>query len=99
MPDPQPLTDTDRAELVAYLDGELDADGQQRVEARLSGDALARAEADALKRAWDLLDHLPRAQPSSDFTERTVTLITAQRPAAPASRERERPEEQPPVAH
>jgi anti-sigma factor RsiW len=93
MPDPQPLTDADRAELVAYLDGELDAEGQQRVEARLSRDALARTEADALKRAWDLLDHLPRAAPSPDFTERTLTLATVQRLTAPASRERQRPED------
>src|SRR5436309_1556447 len=83
MADPRPLTDDDRAEIVAYLDGELDAAGQQRVEARLSRDPRARTEADTLKRAWDLLDHLPRPEPSPSFTERTLTRVAALPPTAP----------------
>src|SRR5437016_255159 len=77
MPDPAPFTDADRAELVAYLDGELDRTGQQRVEARLGRDVRARAEAETLKRAWELLDYLPRPEPSPNFTERTLTRISA----------------------
>jgi anti-sigma factor RsiW len=86
MPDPQPLTDADRADLVAYLDGELEPSAQQRVEARISLDANARAEADTLKRTWDLLDHLPRPGPTADFMERTLDRVSALRPAKTPSR-------------
>jgi anti-sigma factor RsiW len=82
MHDPAPFTDADRADLVAYLDGELDPAGQQRVEARLGRDPRARAEADTLQRAWELLDYLPRPDPSPNFTEQTLTRVTALRTAA-----------------
>lgn len=72
-----PFSDADRDELVAYLDGELDAEAQRRVEARLNTDAVVRTEADTLKRAWELLDYLPRAEPSTDFTERTLDRVSA----------------------
>ena len=62
-------------ELVAYLDGELDPKTTEEVEARLSLDAKARAEVESLKRAWDLLDFLPRPEPSSTFTTRTLERI------------------------
>ena len=65
MPDPQPFTDDDRDDLIAYLDGELQGAAQRRVENRLVTDPTVRAEADSLKRAWDLLDYLPRPEPSS----------------------------------
>jgi anti-sigma factor RsiW len=77
MPDPQPFTDDDRSELVAYLDGELAGDSHRRMENRLLTDAVVRAEADSLKRAWDLLDVLPRPEPSTDFTERTLDRVSA----------------------
>ncbi len=86
MPDPQPITDDDRADLVAYLDGELEADAQRRVEARLNTDANARSEADTLKRAWELLDYLPRSEPSTDFTERTLDRVSALRASTGTSR-------------
>jgi ferric-dicitrate binding protein FerR (iron transport regulator) len=63
------------AELVAFLDGELDPDAAEAVEAKISLDPAARADADALKRTWDLLDHLPRPEPSRTFTERTLSRI------------------------
>jgi anti-sigma factor RsiW len=84
MADSKPLTDDDRAELVAYLDGELPADAQRRVEARLNADAAARTEADTLRRAWDLLDYLPRAEPSTDFTERTLDRVSAMSLSSPS---------------
>src|SRR6478609_3214131 len=84
MADQPPLTDDDRAELVAYLDGELPADAQRRVEARLNADAAARTEADTLRRAWDLLDYLPRAEPSTDFTERTLDRVSAMSLSSPS---------------
>ncbi len=73
----EPFTDDDRSELIAYLDGELAGEAQRRVENRLITDATVRAEADSLKRAWDLLDYLPRPEPATDFTERTLTRVSA----------------------
>lgn len=75
----------DREELVAYLDGELDADGRRRVEERLRRDPQARAEADALQRTWALLDHLPRSESSPNFASRTITQLSASA-KAPAPR-------------
>jgi hypothetical protein len=65
----------DREDLIAYLDGELDDEHSHAVEARLQTDPKARAEAESLKRAWELLDFLPRAEPSPNFTQRTLDRI------------------------
>ena len=65
----------DDTELIAYLDGELDADAAVRVEARLSRDPAARAAAEAYKKSYDLLDYLPTAEPRPDFTSRTITRL------------------------
>src|SRR5262249_45250679 len=77
-----PLNDDEQAELVAYLDGELDEQAARGVEARLNPDPRARAEADALKRTWELLDYLPSPSPSPGSTHRTVERIVAPPPAA-----------------
>jgi anti-sigma factor RsiW len=79
MANPPPFTAEDRANLVAYLDGELDAKTARALEVKLNLNPHARAEADALRRAWDLLDYLPRPEPSSDFTNRTLTRASAVR--------------------
>jgi anti-sigma factor RsiW len=76
---PQP-DDADTAggateELVAYLDGELDAKAAESLATQLSLDPKLRAEADALQRAWDILDILPRPQPSAAFATRTVSQV------------------------
>jgi ferric-dicitrate binding protein FerR (iron transport regulator) len=71
-----PLTDRERADLVAYLDGELPPEQSRAMEARLSQSPEARAEAESLKRTWDLLDFLPRAAPSPSFTEQTLSRLT-----------------------
>jgi anti-sigma factor RsiW len=62
-------------ELVAYLDGELDPKAAEAMATKLSLDPKLRAEADALQRAWDILDVLPRPQPSAAFTTRTVSQV------------------------
>jgi anti-sigma factor RsiW len=62
-------------ELVAYLDGELDPKAAESVATRLSLDPKLRAEADALQRAWEVLDVLPRPQPSAAFATRTVSQV------------------------
>src|SRR5262245_42678251 len=82
MPDEQPLDEQEREELVAYLDGELDDQTAQEVEAKLGRDPAARAEADSLRQVWELLDYLPRADPSANFTHRTMDKLGAVRPSA-----------------
>lgn len=67
--------DDDREDLIAYLDGELDDEHSHAVEARLQTDPRARAEAESLKRAWELLDFLPRSEPSPNFTQRTLDRL------------------------
>ncbi len=80
-----PLNDKDKAELVAYLDGELDDAQAQALEAKLQLDAGARAEADALRQAWGLLDYLPRPEPSPSFTHRTLERLTLEQMPPPPS--------------
>src|SRR5262249_7485714 len=76
------ITDTDREDLVAYIDGELDPAGQQRVETRLSLEPNVRAEVEALKKTWEMLDYLPRGEPTAEFSSRTLDAVAAMRPAA-----------------
>jgi anti-sigma factor RsiW len=88
MSEPIPLSDEERATLVAYLDGELDDEAARQVEARISRDPAVRAEVESMKRTWELLDYLPRAEPSLSFTHRTVSLVTAERRAWRQARRR-----------
>ncbi len=74
------LSEGDRENLVAYLDNELEAPSARALEAKLSRDPAARAEAEQMKRAWDMLDYLPRAEPSPNFTNRTMNRLSALRP-------------------
>ena len=69
------LTDEDRENLVAYLDGELDESTARTLEAKLTLDSGARDEAEALRQAWSLLDYLPQAEPSTTFTHRTLEKL------------------------
>jgi len=70
------LNEDDKAELVAYLDGELDEVATQAVEAKIASDPDARAELDALRLTWGMLDFLPKASPSPNFTNRTMERLT-----------------------
>ncbi len=62
-------------ELVAYLDGELDSQGTQRIENMLASDAQARQRLNQLASSWDLLDQLPRATVDDLFTKTTVEMV------------------------
>jgi ferric-dicitrate binding protein FerR (iron transport regulator) len=75
-----PLDDEQREDLVAYLDGELDEETARALEAKLSLDPAVRVEADQLRRTWELLDYLPKAEPSPTFTHRTLDRVSALRP-------------------
>jgi anti-sigma-K factor RskA len=74
-----PLTEDEKAELVAYLDGELDETATQAMEAKIATNSDVRAELDALKQAWGLLDFLPKASPSPNFTNRTMERLTLEK--------------------
>ncbi|HUR53399.1 MAG TPA: hypothetical protein VMZ71_04685 [Gemmataceae bacterium] len=78
------LPDPGEAELVADLDGELDPAAARKVEAKLAGDPTLRARATALKKTFDLLDFLPRPEPSPTFATRTIDQIPAVKAAVSA---------------
>jgi anti-sigma factor RsiW len=71
----RPLSDAEREDLVAYLDGETIGEAKRTIEAKISLDPRWRAEAESLKRTWDMLDYLPRQEPSPDFTQRTLSRL------------------------
>lgn len=62
-------------QLVAYLDGELDAESSLEVERRLAADESFRRELQQLQRAWDMLDELPKSELSDSFTQTTVEMV------------------------
>jgi len=83
--DPSPTgPDPDDMDLIAYLDGELDEPEARAIEDRLTSDPNARAEAEAYKKTYDLLDYLPKPEASPDFATRTLTRIQPTLPANPS---------------
>lgn len=88
MTEPSQFSEQERADLVAYLDGELDGEAARALEAKLSLNPAARAEADTLRRTWELLDFLPRPQPSLRFTHRTLERLSPLRAGEQQRRER-----------
>lgn len=81
----EPIDEQQDAELVAYLDGELDAKTARDLETKLQTDSALRQRADTLKRTWELLDFLPQPEPSATFTSRTLDRLTVLRPAGSQS--------------
>ena len=75
VPDQQRLTPAERADLVAYLDGELDDAQSRAIATKLTHSTTARREIEALEKTWELLEYLPRAQAPEDFTARTLTEV------------------------
>jgi hypothetical protein len=75
-----PNSPTDNAtpldeELVAYLDGELEAESSRRIEALLASDAAIRRRLQSLERTWDLLDELDAAPLGEPFTQTTLEMV------------------------
>ena len=68
-------TRIEQAEMVAYLDGELDVHQVADVEKRLSEDSEYRVRLQQLQQAWDLLDELPRSKGDEQFTRSTVEIV------------------------
>lgn len=68
--------DAVQEELVAYLDGELDAAARARVEERLTEDEDYRQKLMRLERAWNVLDALPRTEADAKLTHSTIEMVT-----------------------
>lgn len=77
------LTSEQRAELVAYLDGELEEDKAREIEQTLAASEVARHEVEMLSRTWDLLEALPRENASAEFAAKTLQTVKVE--AAPAT--------------
>jgi anti-sigma factor RsiW len=69
------LTPDERAELVAYLDGELPEAVSRVIATKLTHSATARREVESLRKTWELLGHLTLPQVSEQFTDRTISQI------------------------
>lgn len=61
-------------ELIAYLDGELAGDDLRRLDRRLADDPELQKRLQQLQQSWDLLDALPRAHPTQEFTSSTLEM-------------------------
>lgn len=73
--DQQRLSNVERANLVAYLDGELNEAETNALSAKLTQSVTARREIDLLEKTWELLDHLPRPQAPPEFVSRTLSEV------------------------
>jgi hypothetical protein len=69
------LTPTERANLVAYLDGELGEGESRMIATKLTSSPTARREVEVLEKTWELLEYLPRPKAPDDFTARTMTEV------------------------
>jgi hypothetical protein len=62
-------------QLVAYLDGELDAEAVRRIEERLASEPEVRDALNRLERTWDLLDELGSTPVGESFTRTTLEMV------------------------
>ena len=78
MPSHTRLTDQERANLVAFLDGEVDESIAQQFDEKVARSAGLRREVEALEKTWGMLDWLPRPELPTDFASQTLTRIHSQ---------------------
>src|SRR5262249_29278865 len=71
----QRLSPAERANLVAYLDGELNEAEARAISTKLTPSVSARRELEALEKTWVLLDYLPRPAASPELTSRTLSEV------------------------
>jgi len=69
------LTQEQRSNLVAYLDGELPEQAVRDIDQVLTKSPAVRHDVEMLARTWDLLDELPRLSSEEDFTARTLSVV------------------------
>ena len=70
-----PLDPTIQERLVAYLDGELDAEESRRVEELLVSDPRVRSALQRLDRTWELLDELDAPAVREGLTRTTLEMV------------------------
>ncbi len=80
-----PSDDETSDDLVAYLDGELDESTSRIIESQIASDSQTRQKSDLLKKTYDLLDYLPKTEPSPTFASRTLTQLSLSAPAQPTA--------------
>jgi anti-sigma factor RsiW len=68
------LTQDQRSNLVAYLDGELPDQAAKEIDQVLTKSPAVRHDVEMLARTWDLLDELPRLSSGEDFTVRMLAV-------------------------
>jgi anti-sigma factor RsiW len=69
------LTPDERADLVAYVDGELPEVQARTISTKLTMSATARREVEMLQKTWEMLDLLPLPPATERFSERTISQI------------------------
>ena len=69
------LTPDERADLVAYVDGELPEAHSRMISTKLTHSATVRREVEMLQKTWEMLDYLPRPQATEQFAEKTISRI------------------------
>jgi hypothetical protein len=74
-PDQLRLTPDERADLVAYVDGELPELHARSIATKLTKSATARREVELLQKTWEMLDLLPLPQATEHFSEKTISHI------------------------
>ena len=74
-PDQLRLTPDERADLVAYVDGELPEVHARSIATKLTKSATARREVEMLQKTWEMLDLLPLPPATERFSEKTVSHI------------------------
>jgi hypothetical protein len=88
-PAPQPrLTEDERSNLVAFLDGEIGEEDAQKLEEKVARSVSVRKEVQALEKTWNMLDWLPRLEAAPDFASQTLTRIHSQQMRAERIEER-----------
>jgi anti-sigma factor RsiW len=76
MSEPSSHLDTrDDELLVAYLDGELDAEAVRGVDDRLAAEPVLRARLRQLEQPWRMLDELSAEPVAEDFTRTTLEMV------------------------
>ena len=73
------MSQEQRENLVAYLDGELEDPAAREIEQVLASSPVARHDVDMLSRTWDLVGELPHISVTREFTSKTLDSIAASR--------------------
>ena len=75
--EPLRLSDLERSNLVAYLDGELPETEADYLRTKITQSVTARREIESLEKTWELLDYLPRPEAPEALLSRTMTQVEA----------------------